>query len=375
MCEKRHAFQGWIILLAIVTFALSLLGTFLVRSGVLVSVHAFASDPTRGIFLLGYLALIIGGALTFYTARIKHFYQAPNFSLSSRETLMLINSVILLTAVATIVLGTLYPIILDALNYAKISVGEPYFNTVFLPIILPLLLLMGFAPHMHWGNQPGLALWRKIRWSLIISILLGCFAPVVLGCEFYLLTAIGLTLGFWIILATLQYLLQMQNKFALKHWAMIIAHMGIAIIVFGITLNKSYSEERQVKIAPGETVALAGYDFLFEKLQTENGPNYQSVSAIFSVSRNHQNAHEIIAQQRIYLSHQESLSKTAILTNVWRDLYIALGSSLDDDHSWSVRIYFEPFVRWIWFGGFMLLIGGLFSIGAYLQRGKNYARD
>ena len=370
--EKRDAFKGWTILLAIITFALSLLGTFLVRSGVLVSVHAFASDPLRGIFLLGYLTLIIGGAFILYGFRIKHFYQAPNFKLFSRETLMLVNSVVMVTAVATIVIGTLYPIILDSLNFGKISVGEPYFNTVFVPIILPLLLLMGFAPHVHWGQQAIKPLWKKLRLDLLLSLVLSILGPWMLGFKIYWLTTVGIFFALWIIVATCQYmydLFKSQNKIALQHASMIVAHIGIAVLALGITVNKSYSEERQVKMAQGETVTLAGYQFTFKNIENISGPNYQSVTAIFDVAKNNNFINQISAQQRIYSSHEQALSKPGILTNIYRDLYLALGASLPDN-TWSVRIYYKPCVRWIWFGGFMLLIGGLLSVLNYLSKSQ-----
>ncbi|MHB1948738.1 MAG: heme lyase CcmF/NrfE family subunit [Gammaproteobacteria bacterium] len=368
--EKRNAFKGWTILLAIITFALSLLGTFLVRSGVLVSVHAFASDPTRGIFLLAYLTLIIGGAFILYGYKIKDFYQAPNFRLVSRETILLINSVILVTAVATIIIGTLYPIILDALNLSKISVGEPYFNVVFIPIILPLLLLMGFAPHVHWGQQSFKNLWKKLHIDILLSCILAILLPWILGCKFYWLTTLGIFFALWIIIGTCVYVLQLwksQRKVGLQYWSMIIAHIGIAILALGITVNKSYSEERQVKILPGEAVTLAGYQFTFKDLQKTQGPNYKSITAMFSVQKNQGAVEELTTQQRIYLSHDQTLAKPGILVNAWRDLYLALGSSLPDG-SWSVRIYYKPFVRLIWFGGFMLLAGGLLSLLNYFLR-------
>lgn len=368
--EKRDVFKGWTILLAIVTFTLSLLGTFLVRSGVLVSVHAFASDPTRGLFLLIYLAIIIGGAFSLYGARIRHFYQAPNFEVFSRETFLLINSVILLTAVATISIGTLYPIVLDALDLEKISVGEPYFNTVFLPIILPLLLLMGFAPHINWGNQSVSKLWQKLRLNLICCIVISFIAPLLGGFAFNWLASIGIFFGLWIIMATLQYLYQVwiaRKKFDLQHASMIVAHIGIAVLALGITLNKSYSEEKQVKIQPGETVELANYQFHFDKIEETRGPNYKSATATFSVSKNQQTSQQIESQQRIYTSHDQALSKPGILANPWRDLYLTLGSPLPGE-AWSVRIYYKPFVRWIWFGGFMLLIGGLLSLLYSIQQ-------
>lgn len=368
--EKRQSFKGWTLLLAIITFTLSLLGTFLVRSGVLVSVHAFASDPTRGIFLLAYLAFIIGGAFLLYGFRIKDFYQPPQFELLSRETFLLLNSVILLTAVFTIVIGTLYPIILDALDQAKISVGEPYFNLVFLPIILPLLLLMGFAPHVHWKKQSANSLWKKLRLSFFCSLIFAIVIPFLTGFEFYWLTCFGIFLGVWIIVATIQYaysLYQTQKKLELRYWAMIVAHIGIAIVTLGVTVNKSYSTERQVKILPGETVSLAGYQFTFVNIDETRGANYTAVTATFDVQKNNSVPEKLLAEQRIYTSHQETLSKPGILVNPFRDLYLALGNGFNDG-GWSVRIYYKPMVRFIWAGGFLLLIGGLLSLLSYWKK-------
>jgi cytochrome c-type biogenesis protein CcmF len=371
--EKRNTFKGWTLLLAIMTFALSLLGTFLVRSGILVSVHTFASDPTRGIFLLSYLALIIGGAFTLYSCRIKHFYQAPTFNLFSRETFLLINSVILLTCVITILIGTLYPIILDSLNLEKISVGEPYFNTVFLPMILPLLLLMGFAPHIRWGEQSVLKLWQKLRLNILFSLLLGISLPILLGFHFHWLASTGIAAALWIALSTLQYVYQLKKcdqQVGLQHGSMIVAHLGIAVMALGITVTKSYSEERQVRINLNETVVVANYQFTLKQLNETAGENYKSISATFTVQNAHGTPSELIAEQRIYASHDQSLSKPGIQANVFRDLYLALGSSLPDG-GWSVRIYYKPFVRWIWAGGFMLLLGGLLSLLSSIQsRGR-----
>ncbi len=370
--EKRQVFKGWTILLAIVTFTLSLLGTFLVRSGILVSVHTFANDPTRGIFLLGYLAVIIGGAFTFYSVRIKNFYQAPNFELFSRETFLLINTVVMLTAVATICLGTLYPIILDALNLEKISVGEPYFNTVFLPIMLPILLLMGFAPHVNWGKQSFSVLWKKLHLALITSFLLSVILPWVFGFSFHWISCLGIFFAIWIILATGQYALQLlraRKKIEIQHSAMIIGHIGIAILALGITLNKTYSEERQVKIQTGETVTLAGYHFTLSHILKTRNENYESTTAYFNVWKTTHHEQILQADQRVYTSHEQSLSKPGILANPWRDLYLALGSPLPNG-GWSIRLYYKPFVRWIWFGGLMLLIGGLLSLLHYRKRGE-----
>lgn len=365
--EKRDAFKGWTILLSIVTFALSLLGTFLVRSGVLVSVHAFASDPLRGIFLLAYLTFIIGGALSYYAYRIKAFYRPPLFSLFSRETLLLVNSVLLLTAVATITLGTLYPIVLDALGIGKISVGEPYFNTVFIPLMLPLLFLMGFAPHTHWKHHASTGLFKKISLTLVLSILFAIFFPFLFGFTFKILTTIGLAFGFWLILSTLHYGFKGG-----KNWPMIIAHLGIGVLALGIIVNKSYSEERQVKIQPGETISLAGNDFTFYHLAKIAGPNYTATTASFSVQKALHTPKLLQAEQRTYVSHEQTLTKPGILTNIWRDLYLAMGNTLPDG-SWSIRIYYKPFVRFIWLGGLMLLVGGLVSLLSYLKKSRETA--
>ncbi|SRR5579883_413501 len=367
VCEKREAFKGWTLMLAIITFALCFLGTFLVRSGVIVSVHAFANDPDRGVYLLGFMAIVIGSALVCYLLRIKHFYQPPKFQLFSRETFLLLNSVVLISAVATIVIGTLYPIVLEALNLEKISVGEPYFNTVFVPIMLPALFFMGLAPHVSWGQQTVITLWKKMRWTLFFSLLITALFPIVTGFEFHVLTSLGIFLGIWIIFATLQLFFQMKNKSILPVSAMMIAHIGIAILVLGMTLNKSYSVERQVKMLPGESVNLAGYQFTLNNIHEMNGPNYQSIAALFNVQNNRGKEFSVTSEQRIYLSHNQAMSKAGILVNMWRDLYLALGTSFSDG-AWSVRIYYKPFVRWIWCGGFMLLLGGFLSLITFLQK-------
>ncbi len=370
--EKRGVFQGWTLLLAIITFTLSLLSTFLVRSSVLVSVHAFANDPSRGIYLLSYLAIVISSAFLLYAGRIKYFYRAPHFNLLSRETFLLINSVVLLAAVATIMLGTLYPIIIDALNYGKISVGEPYFNTVFLPIIIPALLLMGAAPHVQWQTQSIMKLIKKLYFSVLLSILITLLSLWMAELTFHFFAALGIFIATWIILSTLFYaykLWQNQHTIALKHASMIIAHIGIAILVLGITINKSYSDERQVKIFPGDTTTLAGYEFTLNNFEETKSVNFESTSAVFLVKKNKQLIDILVAEQRNYISNNNILSKPGVLFNPWRDLYLVLGNALPDG-AWAIRIYYKPFVRWIWFGGFMLLISGFLSLISHWKQRK-----
>lgn len=368
--EKRDVFKGWTLLLAIITFGLSLIGTFLVRSGVLVSVHTFANDPARGIFLLSFITLIIGGAFILYAIKIKDFYQEPEFNLVSRETVLLINSVVLLIVMLTIILGTIYPIILDSLNLEKISVGEPYFNMIFAPMMLALLVLMGFAPHIHWGHQAFAALWKKLRITILLSTILGFVTPWYFGFEIHSLSSIGIAIGIWIILSTLQYcykLYSLKTSITSQHLAMIVAHLGVAIFVLGVTINKSYSEERQVKLLMGETTSLAGYEFTFKNMKLLTEKNYRSQIATFLIQKNYKDSEILSAEQRIYLSHDQTLSKPGIIYNAFRDLYLALGTSFPDG-GWSIRIYYKPCVRWIWFGGFMLLLGGLLSFFSYYKK-------
>lgn len=366
VCEKRDNFKGWTLLLAIITFTLSLLGTFLVRSGVLVSVHTFANDPTRGLFLLGYLAIIISGALLLYAIRIARFYRAPDFALFSRETVLLLNSILLLTAALTILLGTLYPIILDALGNNKISIGEPYFNMIFTPLMLLLLFLMGLAPHLRWKEQTNKKYRRIIYRDGLLSFALSLLLPTWVGFPLHVLATAGITAALWVTLSTLDYsyqLIKARKAWERKHWAMITAHLGIAMMALGITVNKTYSTERQVKILPGETVQLAGYQFTLANVEEVLGANYKSITATFDIQQSN-HAEQLIAEQRIYQSHQETLSKPGISANLWRDLYLALGNSFPDG-GWAVRIYYKPLVRWIWAGGFLLLFSGFFSLLTY----------
>jgi cytochrome c-type biogenesis protein CcmF len=266
----------------------------------------------------------------------------------------------MLAAVATITLGTLYPIILDAMDWEKISVGEPYFNTVFLPIILPILFLMGVAPHVHWGEERFASVWKRLRLNFFLCLLIGAIGPYLFGFPFRWLASVGVFFSVWIVLATLQYVFS-QKKMSIRNYAMVVAHIGIAVLTLGVTMTKSYSEERQMKISPNDTVMLAGYAFTLQSIIETHGPNYKSATATFSVAKNHSTPQILIAQQRIYTSHDQSLSKPGILTNGFRDLYLALGAPLNNN-AWSVRIYYKPLVRWIWAGGFLLMAGGLLTL-------------
>jgi len=365
--EKRQTFIGWTILLAIVTFTLSLIGTFLVRSGVLVSVHAFANDPTRGLFLLLFLTILIGSSLFLYGLKIGRFYRAINFELFSRETLLLLNTIILLTAIVTILTGTLYPILLDALDLGKISVGEPYFNTIFIPLMLLSLLLMAVAPHVKWQKNSS----KKLLNSFWFTLFLNLIIIFIIIFKFKItspLTVCGIFFSNWLIISTLKYAKQTwRNTNFSNQISMIIAHLGIAVLALGITLNKSYSEEQQIRIHPTEIIQFANNNFYFDSVDVITGTNYQSVLATFILEKNKNFNGKIIAEQRIYTSHNEELSHPGILSGIWGDLYIALGNRFPDG-SWSVRLYSRPFVRWIWFGGLLTVLGGLLTIVARIKK-------
>jgi cytochrome c-type biogenesis protein CcmF len=365
--EKRDTFKGWALLLAIITFALSLIGTFLVRSGVLVSVHAFANDPARGTYLLIYLTFIIASAFALYGARIHSFYRPPRFHLLSRETCLLLSSIILFSAMTTILIGTLYPILLDIFHAEKISVGEPYFNIVFVPMMLFLALLMGFAPHIHWKQDSFKRQWKKLRSSLVITVLITLAFFKLTGFPFHWLTLLGLGLGIWIIATTCHFICTLKKPFSLSYAAMVTAHLGIALLIVSITINKSYSEEQQFKLTPGKSVTLAGYQFTFQDIHEITGDNYQSIAADFLIKTPQNHIETLSAEQRIFRSHEQTMSKPGILFNGVRDLYLALGTPFPDG-SWSVRIYYKPCVRWIWAGGFMLLIGGFLALLSYRKK-------
>jgi cytochrome c-type biogenesis protein CcmF len=364
--EKRGAFKSWTVLLSILPFSLSLMGTFLVRSGVLVSIHAFANDPSRGAYLLEFLGLVIGSALLLYAIRAPLMQSSKFFSLLSRETFLLANNILLIVAMTTILIGTLYPLILSALNLGKISVGAPYFNTVFTPLIIPVLFLMGIAPFCYWRENNATSLARRLFYPFIFSIILSSLLLFIFTKTIPIRTAIGLGLACWIILTTGKIFisqLKSQDKILLRNQlSMILAHIGMAICVIGITLSNHYKLSREVSMQIGDTAKVGSYYFQFMGIKNIIGPNYKGISGEFRVTQHHHYITTLNAQKRIYTAEQTEMTKAAIEFNLWRDLYIALGDPLNNN-AWVVRIYDKPFVRWIWWGGLMMVLGGLATIG------------
>jgi cytochrome c-type biogenesis protein CcmF len=363
--EKRGAFRSWTVLLAIIAFGLSLLGTFLVRSGVLTSVHAFATDPRRGIFILGLFAFLIGGALALYAWRTSRIGLGGDFAPVSRESMLLANNVILGAAGGTVFLGTLYPLLIDALGVGKISVGPQYFEAVFVPLMAPALFLMGVGPLARWkrASLPELAV--LLRWALGVSLALGLILPFAFG-EWHALVGFGLALAAWIIISGVL-TLKKRPRGSRAYWGMFIAHLGVAVFVVGVTLVKGYESDRDLKMRPGDTVELAGYVFRLESVSQVRGPNYTAAQARIDVTRNGKPVTTMYPERRMYPVAEQVMTEAAIHPGLTRDLYVSLGDALEEpggkegrkQGAWLVKVQHKPFVDWIWAGCLIMAIGGV----------------
>lgn len=363
--EQRQQFQAWTLLLAIMAFSLSLIGTFLVRSGVLTSVHAFAVDPSRGLFILCFLLLVIGGALLLFAIRAQGLQKPVRFELFSRESALLLNNVFLVVAMLTVLLGTLYPLLIDALGLGKLSVGSPYFNAVFVPLVIPLLALMGIGIHLHWFQDKwGWAL-SRVKKQLFLSLFLALGLIFLLGPIMTIYTFLGLISACWIILSTFKLVIIRAQQRGLNNltrafWGMILAHCGVAITVIGIAVSSEYGIQKDVKMQPGDKTHLAGFTIQFLEEFALKGANYQGTRTSFAVESGH-NVKVVYPEKRIYPIGQMAMTESAIDVSPFRDVYIALGEPLENT-AWSVRLYYKPLVRWIWGGGFLILIGGVLAL-------------
>jgi len=378
--EKRGAFKAWTVLLAIFAFSLSLLGTFLVRSGVLTSVHAFATDPERGIFILIFLVVVIGGSLLLYSWRASQIRSTVKFALFSRETGLLINNVILVVAAASILLGTLYPLILDALGVGKISVGPPYFNSVFVPLTIPLAVLVGIGALMRWKQDSVSGIWQKVRIQAVLAVVLGLLFPLTMA-HYSWSAALGMVLAFWVALTVWVWVQQRAASKGWAHglrnisrggWGMVTGHIGIAVFIVGITLVSIYSAEKDIRLAPGETYQLGGFDFRFDGASSFNGPNYTGHVGEVTVSQNGTEITTLRAEKRNYLSGMP-MTEAGIDAGLTRDLFVALGEPLGNEGAWSLRLYHKPYIRWIWLGGLLMALGGI--LGASDKRYFRMARS
>jgi len=369
--EKRGSFKAWTVLLAICAFSLSLLGTFLVRSGVLTSVHAFATDPRRGVFILAFLVVVIGGSLLLFAWRASTVGRGGKFDVVSRESFLLANNVLLAVAALSVLLGTLYPLFLDALNLGKISVGPPYFDAVFAPLMAPAVFLMGVGPIARWKDAALPELVVRLRWALAISAITAIVLPLLLG-NLTPMIGLGLFLAFWVFASSAELVYQRLRKSeggllagiaasSRSWWGMVIAHLGIAVFVLGVTVVKGFESEIAVKMHPGDVAHLAGYDFRFDGVESRDGPNYTANHGQIHVSKNGVLRTVLEPEKRLYTVTNMPMSEAGISPHLIHDLYASLGEPLDGG-AWSVRIYHKPLVEWIWFGCLMMAFGGLLAM-------------
>ncbi|GAB4346066.1 MAG: heme lyase CcmF/NrfE family subunit [Gammaproteobacteria bacterium] len=368
--DKRSTFKNWTVLLAIFAFSLSLLGTFLVRSGVLTSVHAFASDPTRGVFILGFLAAVIGTSLLLYAWRAPQVKSTGSFQLWSRETFLLSNNVILVVVTATVLLGTIYPLAMDAFGLGKISVGPPYFNAVFVPLMVPLVFLMGIGPMVRWKQDDPVKLVRSLRLSFVAAVVLGLLLAFWAGGELAPMVILGMALAVWVVITTLQEIYHHSgNKRSLleglralprHHWGMVLGHLGVAVFIIGVTMADGYSVERDVRLTPGQTIEVGGYQFRFDGVQQIEGPNYGAAKGQVTVFDSGEEVAVLHPEKRIYRVQRMPMTEAGIDAGLFRDIYVALGEPLENG-AWAVRVYHKPFQRWIWLGGVFMVIGGLLA--------------
>jgi len=370
--EKRGTFKAWTVLLALSAFSLSLLGTFLVRSGVLSSVHAFATDPSRGAFILGFLVVVIGASLALYAWRAPRMISGGDFTWFSRESLLLANNVVLLAALGSVLLGTLYPLFMDALGLGKISVGPPYFNAVFVPLIAPALFLMGVGPLARWKDASLPDAVTRLKWALAIAVATGLLLPFTLD-GFNPWASLGFFLAMWIALSVLVAFrdrlkhaqgpwLERLRRLPRGFWGMQLAHFGLAWGVAGITLVSNYETERDVRMEPGSFTELAGYRFTFVGSEEYEGPNFVAARATIEVTQDGRRAFTLRPEKRIYNASGMPMTEASLHPNFFRDIYVALGEPLDDSHTaWAVRVYHKPFINWLWIGAALLVLGGFLA--------------
>ncbi|TDF39513.1 heme lyase CcmF/NrfE family subunit [Alteromonadaceae bacterium M269] len=380
--EKRKLFKAWTVLLAITAFSLSLLGTFLVRSGVIVSVHSFASDPQRGLFILGLLVLVVGGSLLLFALRAPQLRSAGRYELVSREVMLVGNNILLSAATLVVLLGTLLPLIHKELGLGSISIGQPFFNQMFTYLIVPFVFLMGVGPLSRWKKQEPTALKNQLIAAFSLSIL----AAVLIGYAFdqlIYLAVLGVTLSVWILIFTVQEVRQRigytnnlakLSELTRSHWGMVLGHVGFALVLMGITLTSNYSVQKDVRMSVNERVELAGYDFEFLGVHEANGPNYSASVGRLNVYRNGKLKSEISTEKRFYPVQRNVMTEAGIDAGLTRDLYVAIGEQFANG-DWALRVYVKPFVRWIWAGAFLMAIGGMLSIADKRYRMAKRAKE
>ncbi|MDO2950864.1 heme lyase CcmF/NrfE family subunit [Aeromonas simiae] len=369
--EKRATFKAWTVLLALSAFSLSLLGTFLVRSGVLVSVHAFASDPTRGLFILGFLLAVIGSSLLLYAFKGGQVRSHGKFELWSRETLLLGNNILLMAGLLTVLVGTLLPLVHKELGLGSISIGTPFFNHIYSWLIIPFALLLGVGPLFRWRRQELADLRSKVVVALLVSLLAAIALPLLFADSVKPWASLGIGLGVWIMVTSVQETWARAThrhrfaegvvKLGNSHWAMILGHVGLAVTIIGIACTQNYSIEKDLRMQPGDRATFADYEFVFAGIRQKDGPNYHGFKGVIEVHRDGRQVALLKPEKRNYIVTRMPMTEAAIDAGFTRDLYAALGEPLGGD-AWAVRLYYKPFVRWIWVGGLIMALGGLLAM-------------
>lgn len=383
--EKRGTFKAWTVLLAISAFSLSLLGTFLVRSGILVSVHAFASDPARGMFILAFLVFVIGGSLLLFALKGSSVRVRGNFELVSRENALLANNVLLIAALVVVLIGTLLPLVHKQLGLGSVSIGAPFFNTLFAWLMVPFAFLLGIGPLIRWKRDNLSKLIKPMLISGAISLLLGALIVQLTTEHFSAMAYMGWVMALWIVClhgvelyerATHRHtFFEGIGKLQRSHWSMMLGHMGLAVTIIGIAMVQNYSIERDVRLAPGEHFKMQQYEFYFKGLRDKDGPNYDGYIADFEITHHGKYLNTLHAEKRFYRTARSMMTEAAIDRGLTRDLYIAMGERLDDNNAWAVRIYYKPFVRWIWAGALLMAIGGALAISDKRYRFRKNAQQ
>ena len=382
--EKRRVFKSWTVMLAIITFSLSLLGTFLVRSGVLTSVHAFASDPERGLFILAFLGVVVGGSLLLFAMRAHLFQAQGRYSLFSREVLLMFGNLILIVATFAVLLGTLFPLISEAFDLGKLSVGPPYFNLIFTPLTFFALLLMGGAPFVKWKKQSFQALGTSLGVVAVISLVAGVALPWLYAGVLYWQVVLATAFIVWLFLSTLKDLYHRSRhkgnllagiaSLPRSYKGMVLGHIGIGLIVFGVTYTSFYTNEIDARLQTGESIHIDNYRFEFKGVEDLKRDNYSAVMGHINVFKNSEYLLSLMPEKRVYTVQKNMMTEAAIDWNLSRDLYVALGESFDDG-SWAVRVSYKPFVRWVWLGALISALGGFFVVADRRYRLKRYKTE
>jgi len=366
VAEKRGLFKSWTLLLAIAAFSLSLLGTFLVRSGIIVSVHAFATDPARGIFILAFLGIVILTALILFAYRAPGLDSEVGFKPNSRETFLLLNNVLLVVATTVVFFGTLAPLIYEVLDMGKISIGAPWFNSVFLLPMLPLVFLVGIGMHTAWRHHKGNLLGGRLLVPAVLAVVLGILIPGLLYGRFDLMVCVGTIAAFWVMGTALLEPLRSWRRAAgasritAAVLGMSIAHLGVGLFIIGVTIVSAFSVETDMSMRPGETLEVAGYTFELRELQDVQGPNYAALEGVVEIRRDGEFIAEVRPQKRQYLVQQNWMTEAGIEVDWNRDLFVALGDQLGNN-AWSVRLQYKPMIRFIWLGALVMALGGLIA--------------